>query len=241
MHTTFHKIENNNAPKLKNPHFIVHYEFKHVEKLFPSVASNFVFVGKSRSGKSSLITSILTNRRVYRDAFQNVIICIPKHSFHSMDEKDNPFLALDYEHIYHAFNYEILAHIYDQIVDYASNEEDTLLLIADFASELKNGDLLKLLNSLINNRRHLRLSVIMSVQTHKSIPLSNRKTINIFVLFKITNKAEIRAIWEEMSFLSKETFFELLIYIDRDNNKYYRRWNKINVYSNNETKTDTQN
>ena len=36
MHTTFHKIENNNAPKLKNPHFIVDYEFKHVEKTFPS-------------------------------------------------------------------------------------------------------------------------------------------------------------------------------------------------------------
>ena len=158
-----------------------------------------------------------------------------------MDEKDNPFLALDPEKIYHEFNYEILEHIYNQIIDYASNEEDTMLLIDDFASELKNGDLLKLLNSLINNRRHLRLSVIMSVQTYKSIPLSNRKTINILVLFKITNKAEIRAIWEEMSFLSKETFFDLFMYvfkkpfdylvIDRDNNEYYRKWNKIEIYS----------
>ena len=93
MNTTFNEIENNNAPKLlKNPHFIVDYEFKHVEKPFPSVASYLVFVGKSRSGKSSLIISILTNRRVYRNAFHNVIICIPKHSFHSMDDKDNPFL-----------------------------------------------------------------------------------------------------------------------------------------------------
>ena len=136
-------------------------------------------------------------------------------------------------------------------MQYAAEEEDTLLLIDDFASELKNGDVLKLLNSLINNRRHLRLSVIMSVQTYKSIPLSNRKTINILVLFKCTNKAEIKSIWEEMSFLSKDTFFDLLMYVfqkpfdylvlDRDNNEYYRRWNKIEVYSNNETKTDTQN
>ena len=91
----------------------------------------------------------------------------------------------------------------------------------------------------------------MSVQTYKSIPLSNRKTINILVLFKCTNKAEIKSIWEEMSFLSKDTFFDLLMYVfqkpfdylvlDRDNNEYYRRWNKIEVYSNNETKTDTQN
>ena len=61
-----------------------------------------VFVGKSRSGKSFLITSILTNRRVYRNAFHNVImiIVIPKHSFQSRSPADNPFLHLDKKKIY---------------------------------------------------------------------------------------------------------------------------------------------
>ena len=77
MNATFHEIPNNQAPKLKTPHFIVDHEFKHVEKPFPSVASYIVFVGKSRSGKSSLITSILTNRSIYRNAFCRVIIVIP--------------------------------------------------------------------------------------------------------------------------------------------------------------------
>ena len=241
MDTNFHEVINENAPRLKNPHFVVDYEVKDVEKPFPSVASYMVFCGKSRSGKSSLITSILTNRRIYRNAFHNVIICIPKHSFSSMSEKDNPFLALDKEKVYHDFNYDVLDHIYNQIVTYACEEEDTLLLIDDYASELKNGDLLKLLNSLVNNRRHLRLSIWMSVQTYKSIPLSNRKTINVLVLFKCSNKAEIKAIWEEMTFLSKDVFFDLLMYvfqkpydyivIDRDNNSYYRKFNKIEIYS----------
>jgi len=241
MDTNFHEIVNENAPKLKNPHFIVDYEVKDVEKPFPSVASYMVFCGKSRSGKSSLITSILTNRRIYRNAFHNVIICIPKHSFSSMSEKDNPFLALDQEKVYHDFNYDVLENIYNQIIAYASEEEDTLLLIDDYASELKNRDLLKLLNSLVNNRRHLRLSIWMSVQTYKSIPLSNRKTINVLVLFKCSNKAEIKAIWEEMTFLSKDVFFDLLMYvfkkpydyivIDRDKNEYYRKFNKIEIYS----------
>ena len=241
MNATFNEIQNTQAPKLKTPHFVVDHEFKNVEKPFPSVASYMVFVGKSRSGKSSLITSILTNRRIYRNAFHNVIIVIPKHSFHSMSPEDNPFLALDKEKIYHDFGFDILAQIYNQIIAYAQDEEDTLLLIDDYASELKNGDVLKLLNSLVNNRRHLRLSVWMSVQTYKSIPLSNRKTINILVLFKCMNKAEIKAIWEEMTFLSKEVFFHLLHYVfqkpfdylvlDRDNNEYYRKWNKIEIYS----------
>ena len=238
---SFREIINHQAPKLKTPHFIVDHRVKDVEKPFPSVASYLVFCGKSRSGKSSLITSILTNQKVYRNTFHNVIICIPRHSFNSMSEKDNPFLALDTEKVYHEFNYETLDRIYNQIIEYAQNEEDTLLIIDDYASELKNGDLLKLLNSLVNNRRHLRLSVWMSVQTYKSIPLSNRKTINMLILFKCVNKSEIKSIWEEMTFLSKDVFFDLLAYafhkpfdylvLDRDNNEYYRKFNKIEIYN----------
>ena len=213
MNRLFKEIINTDAPKLKAPHFIIDHEVKDVEKPFPSVASYVVYLGKSRSGKSSLITSLLTNRRVYRNAFHNVIVVIPRHSFNSMNPKHNPFLALDAEKVYHDFSYEVLDHIYNQVMEYAENEEDTLLLIDDYASELKNGDVLKLLNTIVNNRRHLRLSVWMSVQTYKSIPLSNRKTINILVLFKCMNKAEIKAIWEEMTFLPKEVLFDLLNYV----------------------------
>ena len=44
-----------------------------------------------------------------------------------------------------------------------------------------------------------------------------------------------------MSFLSKDVFFDLLMYVfqvpfdylvlDRDNNEYFRRWNKIEIYN----------
>jgi len=169
-----------------------------------------------------------------------------------MSPEDNPFLALAKEKVYHDFNFTILDHIFNQVMGYAEEEEDTLLLIDDYASELKNGDVLKLLNSLVNNRRHLRLSIWMSVQTYKSIPLSNRKTINYLVLFKCMNKAEIKAIWEEMTFLSKDVFFDLLRYVfqkpfdylvlDRDNNEYYCKFNKIEIYSKEdvEVKKETQ-
>ena len=119
MNATFHKIsvQSNQAPRLKTPHFIVDHEFKHVEKPFPSVASYMVFVGKSRSGKSSLITSILTNRCAYRNAFHSVIIVIPKHSFQSVSPYDNPFLALEKEKIYHEFGNAILEQIFNQVLE----------------------------------------------------------------------------------------------------------------------------
>ena len=39
MDTNFHEVINENAPRLKNPHFVVDYEVKDVEKPFPIVAS----------------------------------------------------------------------------------------------------------------------------------------------------------------------------------------------------------
>ena len=91
-----------------------------------------------------------------------------------MNPNNNPFLAFDEEKVQHDFSYDVFENICNQVMGYAENEEDTLLLIDDYASELKNGDVLKLLNTIVNNRRHLRLSVWMSVQTYKSIPLRNR-------------------------------------------------------------------
>jgi len=35
MNATFHEIHNDQAPRLKTPHFVVDHEFKHVEKPFP--------------------------------------------------------------------------------------------------------------------------------------------------------------------------------------------------------------
>ena len=75
----------------------------------------------------------------------------------------------------------------------------------------------------------------MSVQAYKSIPLRNCKTINMLVLFRCMNKAELKA----MTFLPKEVFFDLLhsifqkpfhyLVLDRDSNEYYRKFNKIEV------------
>ena len=67
-----------------------------------------MFVGKSRSGKSSLLTALLTHSKLYKRKFENIIICIPMHSFTSMAEDSNPFLDLDEEKIYHEFNIDVL-------------------------------------------------------------------------------------------------------------------------------------
>ena len=92
---------------------------------------------------------------------------MPMHSFTSMAEESNPFLDLDENKIYHDFNIDVLDSIYNQILGYAAEKENTLLIIDDYASQMKDANLLRLLLMMINNRRHLFASIFVSVQTYK--------------------------------------------------------------------------
>lgn len=240
IHMVITEEKNPKVPHLKRPEFVVDYVLKPgIPKPFPDKAAYTVFCGKSRSGKSSLLTSLLLSKECYKRAFHHVLICIPMHSYTSMSEKDNPFLDLPHDQVYHEFDLDTLTEILHRVNAYAEQGEDTLLIIDDFAAELKNNKLLRLLNKAVNNRRHERLSIWMSVQTYRSIPLSNRKTINILVLFKPNNRAETKSVWEELTTISREQFDELCRYvydkpheymvIDRDDDTYYRGFSKLTI------------
>ena len=87
------------------------------------------------------------------------------HSFTSIAKDSNPFLDLDEEKIYHTFNIAVLDSIYNQTLGYASEKENKLLIIDDFASQLKDANLLRTLLMVINNHRHMSISIFVSVQT----------------------------------------------------------------------------
>jgi hypothetical protein len=154
-------------------------------------------------------------------------------------DKNNPFTDLPEDQIYSELDIDTLEAIYQRLQNWADQKEDTLVIIDDFASSLKDKQLLKLFNSIINNRRHLYTSVWMSVQTYRSILLSNRRTINYLVMFKPANKKEIDAVWEEMSMLSKDDFVNVIKYVfdrpheflvlDRDNDTMYKGFNQIKI------------
>ena len=103
---------------------------------------------------------------------------------------------------------------------------------------MKDANLLRLLLMSIQNRRHMYLTIWTSIQTYKSVPLGLRRTVNVCVLFKINNKAEIKAIYDEIILdMSYDQFIELLNYsfdkpheylvINRDNNTYWKKFDRI--------------
>ena len=113
------------APKLKMPEYVIDNKLDDITPPWPWHHSFVMFVGKSKSGTSSLLTALLTQHKLYKKKFENILICIPIHSFTSMAEDSNPFLDLDEEKIYHEFNIDVLDSIYHQILHYAADKENT--------------------------------------------------------------------------------------------------------------------
>ena len=168
---------------------------------------------------------------------------MPIHSFTSLSEESNIFLDLPEDQVYNELDYNTLEEIYNRILHLSSEHYDSLIVLDDMTSELKNPQLLRLFNTIINNRRHLRCSVFTLVQVYNSIPLSNRKTINYLIMYKLKNKKEIKSIYEEMiTGISYEEFLKMLEYvfdkqynwllIDRDNNTYYKKFNQLIINNN---------
>ena len=109
-------------------------------------------------------------------------------------------------------------------------------------SALKNPQLLKLFNQIILNRCHYKVSIWCLMQVYNAINLSNQKTINYLVLYKLKNKKEIKSVYEEMiTGMTYDEFVDMLdfafdqpynwLMIDRDSNTYWKKFDRIIIHN----------
>lgn len=171
---------------------------EHIPSPLPNTAHYLVSCGPPRSGKTSALISMLTqkNPQLYRRAFHNIMVVMPASSRHSL--KNDPFASLDDDKIFTDLTPSTLEAVAKKAEEEMQNNRCSLLFVDDMASALKNADCLKAWNKLINNRRHLRLSIWCIVQTYKSVPLSNRRTITHLFMFKPNNRLEGEAVTSEL-------------------------------------------
>ena len=136
---------------------------------------------------------------------------MPSHSYSSL--RDNPFKDLSDEKIHHELTEEVLQQIMNQLEIYSENEEESLVIFDDVQSELKKSRLQKMFYRMCCNRRHMRVSIIWSLQNFNSAPLLLRKNCSHLVLFRPSNKKEQESVWSECSFLTREKFGEVCDYV----------------------------
>lgn len=212
-----------------------------IEEPLPNTSFFMGIIGSAGSGKTSLLVNLLTMKGAYERVFDHVHMICPKNSMNSL--KKDIWDGHPADKIHNRLDFGLLNDLHRKCKERASTKpkpEFTLVIIDDMTVHLKTKDIEMKLREMIYNRRHLRMSVMILVQSYNAMPLSLRKTLSHFALFKPRNKKEAEAIWEELMFVDKKTGNGLLKFVFQNDHDFllgnsatgafYRNFNEVQMH-----------
>jgi hypothetical protein len=161
---------------------------KEISKKIPAAwfrynGSRIAIVGRPQSGKSHLVSSLITGTKpkIYRQRFHKIYILIPEESYNSLDP--NPYEELaDRGQVFHSL--DDLAEIYELLKENARRSRTSLLFIDDFGSDLHSGTALVWLTKMLTKSRHLRTMMMLALQSPLQMIKEHRRMLNGIVLFE---------------------------------------------------------
>ena len=210
---------------------------KRIKPPFPNQSFFMCIIGKARSGKTTFLINMLTNKNIYRKVFDKIFLAVPQSSRKSL--KNDIFEDLPEEQKFNELSPELFNTIHETgeelINDEGKRPKQQLLIIDDLAVQLKQYEYE--LKQLMFNRRHIRLSVIILSQTLRSIPQALRFQTSQLIFFRSSNNLELEIIREEYIMMEKKKFINFVnfvfdtkhnfIFIDKDDELYYKNFQKI--------------
>ena len=162
----------------------------------------YMIIGKKGSGKSTLILNMLRSKQMYRRHYNNIFLVSPSAM---RDEKFKKLCEeLDEDgKCYEECNYDVLAEIEEKIK--AFNDEwkakkkkkrpHNLLILDDCISDLnKNSAIKNLINRIVLNSRHLKLSIWIVSQKYKMVNTAIRANADMITYFNNNNEMERKAL-----------------------------------------------
>lgn len=202
----------------------------------------YALIGAGGSGKSSLMLSMFKSPQYYRCKFDNIFYFTPASSFLSVEK--HPFSSHD--KVYHDLELETLEGIYDELLSLKEEAlingcplEHSLIVIDDFANDLKDAELSKKINQAIVKTRHLNCCWIFTLQSYTLFPKVLRKQITNATIFKPNNNEEWESINKELLNMNKVNLVNLYNYcfdkpyqhldIDTKENKLYKNFNLLDI------------
>jgi len=176
----------------------------------------YALIGSPGSGKSRLLLSLFRSRNYYKNKFNHIYFITPESSFLSV--KDHPFE--NHAKVYHELNSETLENIYNELVEIKKEcleggyeIEHSCVIIDDYASDLKDKELIKALKQLLIKSRHIGCSFIFTLQAYNLFPLVLRKLLTNISLFKPKNKIELDSVRKELINLNEEDTLQLMNFV----------------------------
>lgn len=167
-----------------------------------------VLCGRPRSGKTSLLISLFSDSKLLKQTYDNVILIAPSASLNSIDKKDNPFRKIPDERRYTSM--DNIPQIRDQVMFYASEGMDSIIIIDDESASLKDTHIQREFQDLVNNRRHYKCSIMLLTQTYKAMPLTIRKLLDIGIIMYKPSKPDLEAMFEELFEYKRDVALEIM-------------------------------
>ena len=235
------QIKKNKSLKLDIPNFICDDGINQNLNKYPMLThfNKYCFtgvIGKPGSGKTSLIMSWLTSKKVFKKMFHHVLVVMPASSINSM--KKNPFKDHPEEKMYNDLNFDTINTIYQRLEEASEKKQNTILIMDDIGASLKNNSIKTIMRKIIYNRRHLKVSIIVLLQSFMSLEKEIRKLFNNVIMFK-PSKVEFENLFEELFETNKDVALDIMniayeephdyLVLNVDTQKIYKGYDEIIV------------
>jgi len=191
--------------------------------LFARTSFNII-LGKMGQGKTSLITNFV--KTIFKKCFEHMIVFIPTGSRRSI-ENDIYGKHLPDADLYDALTADNLDEVIEKLEENAENEENTLIIIDDFQSALKDPDVLARLQKIVTRMRHMRTTIFILQQNFQKMAKFMRELVTNVITFNV-GKSQLDKLFEETVQLDKNKFQALIDLAFQERND----WIAINVNGN---------
>ena len=162
-----------------------------------------IVIAPSNSGKSVLISNLISSRDLpYRKFFKKNIF-IWSSTFHLDDPSFSLSDNIEKDNVFNEYNEQSVMEIVNEqtgiIKQYTKKKTPHLLFIFDDVVQDLKQSKQSVLNKLFFSARHYSISLILLSQQYKMVPRSVRLNASDIIIFQTGNNSEIQKIAEEQA------------------------------------------
>lgn len=195
-----------------------------------------IIVGKMGQGKTSLATNLV--KKVFKNIFHHIYVFMPHNSRVSIDNDIYGQYIPD-ECLYDTLTEENLMEVYDKLQESSENCEYSLLIIDDFQAQLKDPEIVKVLQKIITKQRHLRATTFLLQQNFQALVKPLRELVSNVITYNV-GKSQLTKMFDEIVQIEKGQYQDLIDLAFQDphdwiliningNRNIYRMFDKIDL------------
>jgi ABC-type dipeptide/oligopeptide/nickel transport system ATPase component len=183
-------------------------DYDNIDPLQKENHNVFLIVGKKGSGKSTYVLNLLNKKELYRKHFNNIYLISPTASRDDKFDKLCDELKKE-DKCYDECTAEILTNIESKVKEFndefladeknikKKKKPHSLLILDDCISDLNKGSEIKnVINKMVMNSRHLKMSIWIISQKYKLISTAIRANADMLSFFNNKNEVERKALEE---------------------------------------------